>query len=177
MDKLDVNKLGIYLAEKQCNFVLNAPSASHAGCVFERQIATIRNVLRAISLMYPGRLDDDSSVRTFLYEAMSIVNSRSLTAVNLNDPTLELLIPNHILTMKPFSAQPSPGIFDKQDMYLRKRWRRMQSSSRNSGTDGSRSVFKNSRIGKSGMPLSLTSRLATSSFSKMIQPVAASGHL
>ena len=62
-----------------------------------------------------------------LYEAMAIVNSRPLTVSNLHDPSApEPLTPNHILTMKSSVPLPPPGVFVKEDLYLRKRWRRVQ---------------------------------------------------
>ena len=58
---------------------------------------------------------------------MAIVNSRPLTVSTINDPTApEPLTPNHILTMKSAIPLPPPGDFRKEDMYLRKRWRRVQ---------------------------------------------------
>ena len=70
---------------------------------------------------------DDSSLRTLFYEAMSIVNSRPLTVSELNDPkAIEPLTPNHILTAKTATPLPPPGEFVKEDLYLRKRWRRVQ---------------------------------------------------
>lgn len=125
MKELDSERIQTYLVERQCDFVFNAPSSSHAGGVWERQIRSIRNILTAISLESPGRLDD-SSFRTFLYEAMSIINGRPLSVENQGDPQLQPLTPNHILTMKSSSLLPPPGSFVKQDSYLRKRWRRVQ---------------------------------------------------
>lgn len=70
---------------------------------------------------------DDSSLRTFLYESMAIVNSRPLTVSNINDPTsMEPLTPNHLLTMKSSIPVPPPGEFIREDLYARKRWRRVQ---------------------------------------------------
>lgn len=112
---------------KECEFVFNVPHASHAGGVWERQVRTVKNVLNAIiTLESRGRLDD-ASLRTFLYETMSIVNSRPLTAIYQGDPTsLEPITPNHVLTMKSKVPSPPPGPFVQQDVYLRKRWRRVQ---------------------------------------------------
>jgi len=124
--EMDVSKVTSYLAEKQCDFVLNAPSSSHAGGVWERQIRTIRSVLNSVMLLCPGRLDD-ASFRTLLYEVMAIVNSRPLTVSDINDPSaLEPLTPNHILTGKSDVPAPPPGEFVREDMFLRKRWRRVQ---------------------------------------------------
>lgn len=126
LQELDADKLKCFLAEKQCDFVLNTPHASHAGGVWERQIRTIRNVLNASLALSPGRLND-TSLRTFLYEAAAIVNSRPLTTDNLNDPnSLEPLTPNHLVTMKASTALPPPGQFVKEDLYARKRWRQVQ---------------------------------------------------
>ncbi|XP_057694568.1 uncharacterized protein LOC130917316 isoform X2 [Corythoichthys intestinalis] len=108
------------------SFVFNPPASSHMGGVWERQIRTIRNVLRAILDESASRLDT-SSLRTFMYETMAIVNSRPLTVECLNDPVgPEPLTPNHILTMKSTVITPPPGEFVKEDLYLQKRWKRLQ---------------------------------------------------
>ena len=126
LKQLDANRLTTFLAERQCDFNMNAPHASHAGGVWERQIRTVRNVLRSTLSPSSGRLDD-SSLRTFFYEAAAIVNSRPLTVDNLNDPNSpQPLTPNQLLTMKPIAALPPPGRFIREDMYARKRWRHVQ---------------------------------------------------
>lgn len=102
-----------FLAEKQCEFVFNSPSASHAGGAWERQIRIIRSVLKVSLAQSLGRLDD-ASLRTLFYEGMSIVNSRPLTVCGINNPTsLEPLIPNHLIQMKSKVALPPPGEFGK----------------------------------------------------------------
>ncbi len=108
LQEVDAERLATFLAGKQCNFVLNAPHASHAGGVWERQIRTVRNVLNSTLSLSPGRLND-TSLRTLLYEVAAIVNSRPLTTDNLNDPdSLEPLTPNHLITMKATTALPPP---------------------------------------------------------------------
>ena len=90
------------------------------GGVWERQIQTIRNILTAILGQNNSRLDN-SSLRTFLYETMAIVNSRPLTIENINDPLgPEALTPNHLLTMKSGIIVPPPGNFQKDEVYARK---------------------------------------------------------
>ncbi|XP_030611515.1 uncharacterized protein LOC115798709 isoform X1 [Archocentrus centrarchus] len=109
-----------------CEFIMNTPSASHQGGLWERQIRTVRNVLSSILDQSDKRLDS-SSLRTFLYEVMAIVNSRPLTTEHLHNPSgPEPLTPNHILTMKSSVIAPPPGRFIKEDLYLQKRWRRVQ---------------------------------------------------
>jgi len=76
-----MNRISVFLSKKQCTFVFNAASSSHAGGVWERQIRSIRNVLNSTIALCPGRLDDASLICLF-YEAMLIVNSRSLTTMN-----------------------------------------------------------------------------------------------
>ena len=114
------------MKEYGCEFIMNTPSSSHMGGVWERHIKTIRSVLTAILDQSAKRLDT-ASLRTFLYEVMAIINSRPLTIEHLNDPTnLEPLTPNHILMMKSSIISPPPGQFVKQDLYLRRRWRQVQ---------------------------------------------------
>lgn len=111
LKQVDANRLTTFLAEKQCDFSMNTLHASLAGGVWERQIRTVRNVLRFTLSSSLGRLDD-ASLWTFFYEAAAIVNSHPLTVDNLNDPdSLEPLTPNHLLTMKPTAALPPPGRF------------------------------------------------------------------
>ncbi|KAM7419774.1 hypothetical protein PAMA_016727 [Pampus argenteus] len=114
------------LKEKGCEFIFNTPSSSHMGGVWERQIRTIRSVLMSI-LEQSAKQLDSSFLRTFLYEVMAVVNSRPLTTDNLNDSSSpEPLTPNHILTMKSTIISPPPGKFIREDLYLQKRWRRVQ---------------------------------------------------
>ena len=126
LQELDKDRLTMFLTERQCEFVMNAPHSSHAGGVWERQIRTVRSVLNATLLLSSGRLND-ASLRTFLYEVMAIVNSRPLTVDNLNSPnSLEPLTPNHLITMKSTTALPPPGQFERMELYGRKRWRQVQ---------------------------------------------------
>ena len=125
LQEKEVEKLQIFLSEQQWEFVMNTPSSSHMGGIWERQIKTVKNVLTSILEQFPGRLDN-SSLRTYLYEVMSIVNSRPLTTEYLNDPKIEPLTPNHLLTMKSKTPLPPPGNVVKEDVYAKKRWKRVQ---------------------------------------------------
>lgn len=73
------------LKELGCNFVMSLPASSHMGGVWEGQIRTVRSVLTAILDQHATRLDT-SSLRTFMYEVMAIINSRPLTLENIHDP-------------------------------------------------------------------------------------------
>lgn len=126
LKEVSKERVAAYLAVKQCDFCLNAPSSSHAGGVWERQIRTIKGVMSSVLAQSTGRLND-AALRTFFYEAMSIVNNRPLTVDGLSDPTsLEPLTPNHLLTMKSSVPLPPPGTFVKEDLYAKKRWRQVQ---------------------------------------------------
>lgn len=126
LSNTDIRALEAFLADKQCEFRFNAPSGSHAGGIWERQIRTIRSVLDVAVTQCPGKLDD-ASLRTLFYEAMSIVNSRPLSVDGINVPkSLEPLTPNHLILMKSRIALPPPGNFVKEDLYAAKRWCRVQ---------------------------------------------------
>jgi hypothetical protein len=127
LDKLNLQKISSKLLEMDCEFNFNPPSSSHMGGVWERQIRTVRNVLNGILTESSVRLDT-TSLRTLMYEVMAIINSRPLTVENLERADGPLpLTPNHVLTMKSgIVMPPPPGIFVKEDLYLRKRWKRVQ---------------------------------------------------
>ncbi|KAL1263752.1 hypothetical protein QQF64_006491 [Cirrhinus molitorella] len=109
--ELCADRLSLFLSQKQCDFVMNAPHSSHAGGVWERQIKTVRSVLNSTLSVAHNRLSD-SVLRTVLYEVMAIVNSRPLTVDTLFSPdSLEPLTPNHLIQMKTTPALPPPGTF------------------------------------------------------------------
>ena len=96
------------------------------GGVWGRQIRSVRNVLVTLLRKHGQQLDDES-LRTFLIDSAAIVNSRSLTVENINDPlSATPLTPNHLLTQKSKVILPPPGYFQITCRYSRKHWRRTQ---------------------------------------------------
>ncbi|KAK3085303.1 hypothetical protein FSP39_001304 [Pinctada imbricata] len=129
VEEMDDDHLKHYLSDLGCDFLVfktNVPSASHMGGIWERQIRTVRSALSSIMQDFGSQLDDET-LRTFFSEAMAIVNSRPLSIATLNDPlSVEPLTPNHLLTMKSKVILPPPGKFMRNDLYCRRRWRRVQ---------------------------------------------------
>ena len=127
-EEMDHNKIGTFLTTQGCDYIKwerNTPHASHMGGVWERQIRTVKSVVQSLLKSSPRKLDEES-LRTFLTEAEGIVNSRPLTLENLNNPEIEPISPNQILTMKTRVAPPPPGVFQHEGVYSRKRWRVVQ---------------------------------------------------
>ena len=123
--EMDHEKIRAYMTENGGDWVLwnkNTPSASHMGGVWERQIRTVKSVLMSLIKSSPRVLNKET-LRTFLVEAESIVNSRPLTLENLSDPESKPLSPKQVLTMKSRIVSPPPGVFQEADVYCRKRWR------------------------------------------------------
>jgi len=124
LQELDITKISRKLAEDSCdmiNFNFNVPQASHMGGSWERLIRSVRDVLAGI-LTQHGTILDDESLRTFMVEAECVVNSRPLAHIEDD----QLLTPQHLLTLKSKIVMPLPGNFVKEDVYSRKRWRRVQ---------------------------------------------------
>lgn len=122
LNQVNCDDLKQYLLSNKCDFLFNAPGSSHMGGAWERQIRTFRNVLNGL-LQQDHRLDEESA-RTLMYETMTIVNSRPLTVVEHDG--MKPLTPNHLLHGKSDIVLPLPGKFEESDIYLRKRWRRVQ---------------------------------------------------
>ncbi|XP_068689529.1 uncharacterized protein [Montipora foliosa] len=116
LPEMDHKMIKSKLLEEGCDwfsFETNAPTASHMGGVWERQIRSVCSVL--------------SSLRTLMCEAQTIVNSGPLTANQLADPdSPSPLAPNHLLTMKSKVVFAPPGMFQPTNKYCRKRWRQVQ---------------------------------------------------
>ncbi|XP_064639582.1 uncharacterized protein LOC135494836 [Lineus longissimus] len=107
-------------------FEMNVPHSSHMGGVWERMIRSARNALSALLVTHGDRLDDEM-LRTLMVEAEAIVNSRPLTCVDTNSPdTPEPLSPSQLLTIETRVIMPLPGNFQRNDIYCRRQWRRVQ---------------------------------------------------
>ena len=111
-----------FLRQKNITWKFNPPTASHMGGVWERMIRSVRKILRAL---LGEQLISDESLRTMMTEVQSILNSRPLTPVSSDPKDLEPITPNHLLLLRSNANFP-PGIFSKEDMYTRRRWRQVQ---------------------------------------------------
>ena len=68
---------------------------------------------------------DDEGLATLLCEVESIVNGRPVTKVSDNPRDMEALTPNHLLLLRSGPSAP-PGLFFKDEIYFRRRWRQVQ---------------------------------------------------
>ncbi len=122
IQRLDNDKIEKALQPKGIKWIFNSPAASHQGGVWERQIRTLRRILN--SLLKEQTVNDDCLL-TIMCEVESIINGRPLTTVSDDVNDVEPLTPNHLLLLKSQPNMP-PGIFSKDDMYTRKRWKQVQ---------------------------------------------------
>ena len=125
--EMDHSKIHDFLLAEKCEWITwetNIPEASHTGGVWERQIRSVRNIMTSLLHDHSADLTDEA-FRTLLAEAELIVNSRSLTA-DTNDPSAPALSPIQLLTLKSKVVLPPPGVFQKEDMYCKRRWRQVQ---------------------------------------------------
>ena len=116
------------LLKQNCDWVtfkMNPPYASHMGGIWERMIRSVRGILSGLLEMHGSRLDTEQ-LHTFLVEAEAVVNSRPITYQDTSMDSEQPLSPNMILTMKSQVVLPPPGVFMREDLYCRKRWRHVQ---------------------------------------------------
>ena len=104
----------------------NPPTASNMGGAWERQIRSARSILVALLKIHGTSLNDES-LRTFLAKVIAIVNTRPIRSESLSDVHSPVPVcPMQLLIMKSRVVMPPPGEFQKEDIYCRKHWRRMQ---------------------------------------------------
>ena len=128
LSEMNNDKIHATLLKDDCDWIIfqaNVPHASHMGGVWERMIRSIRGVLAGILLQHGDQLDDDL-LQTFMIKAEAVVNSRPLTYQDDSHDSPEPLSPSQLLTMKSKVVIPPPGRFIKEDLYCRRRWRRVQ---------------------------------------------------
>ena len=116
------SKVKQILTQKNIEWSFNPPMASHYGGVWERQIRSIRKILHGL---LKEQMLNDESLQTLFCEVEAIINSRPITKVSSDPNDLEALTPNHLLLLKGKSMLP-PGIFGKEEVYGRRRWRQIQ---------------------------------------------------
>ena len=109
------------MLEKQIDWRFNPPTASHMGGVWERQIRTVRKVLRAI---VGSQVLDDERLHTLFCEVEDVVNQRPLTPVSEDIDDLEALTPNHLLRPGTTRGLPLGGLLLEEP--YRKRWKHVQ---------------------------------------------------
>lgn len=122
IENLNHNLINDVLLQKGVKWVFNPPAASHHGGAWERLIRSVRKVLN--SILKTQTLDEESLVTVFC-EAEAIVNGRPLTKASTDPQDLEALTPNHLLLLKSQPLLP-PGLFEKEDVYARRRWKQVQ---------------------------------------------------
>lgn len=111
------------LRKLDVEFIFNPPCASNFGGIWERQIRSVRRVMSGL----PSQsVLDDEALTTLFCEIEAIVNSRPLTTPSSDASDLCPLTPNTVLTQKSSTFLPPPGVFQRDDLYCRKRWRRVQ---------------------------------------------------
>ena len=125
INEMDQKEITEKLRQQNIDWKFNPPAASHMGGVWERQIRTTRRILDTL-LHEHGRRLDDESLQTLMCEVESIINSRPLTVISSDVKDPYPLSPNQILTMKTSIVLPPPGKFQRNDVYMRRRWRRVQ---------------------------------------------------
>jgi len=115
-------KITDFQLQRNVQWVFNSPYGSHHGGPWERCLRTVRKVLSAL---VREQVLDDVGLSTFMCEAESIVNSTPLTKVSDDVRDVKPLTPNHLLLLRCSQSFP-PGIFAKEDIYAKHRWRQVQ---------------------------------------------------
>ena len=119
---LDHDQIGRALSKKGIKWSFNPPAGSHHGGAWERIIRMIRKIL--CSVLRQQTLDDEG-FHTVLCEAEAMLNDRPITRLSEDPTDLEALTPNHLLLMKGKPILP-PGLFDRTDLFARRRWKQVQ---------------------------------------------------
>lgn len=116
------SKISESLLQKGITWTFNPPAGSHFGGIWERMIRSVRRILN--QLLRQQTIDDER-LHTLFCEVEFIINDRPITRISNDANDVEALTPNHLLLMK---RQPSlpPGLFQREDMYSKRRWRQVQ---------------------------------------------------
>ncbi|KAK0150310.1 hypothetical protein N1851_008772 [Merluccius polli] len=119
---LDHVRIQNELLKDEVKWTFNPPFGAHHGGIWERLIRLLKKILFAV---LKEQTLDDETLQTALCEVEAIMNDRPITTVSGDPNDLEPLTPNHLLQLKAQPIMPS-GLFQKGDLYSRRRWRQAQ---------------------------------------------------
>lgn len=122
LQELNQERIEKTLLQEGIKWTFNPPHGAHHGGVWERLIQQVKRIL--FSVLRQQTLDDDI-LQTAMCEAEAILNDRPITPSSDDPNDIEALTPNHIIQLKGKPILP-PGLFRKEDLYIRRRWRQAQ---------------------------------------------------
>nr|XP_024656059.1 uncharacterized protein LOC112431629 [Maylandia zebra] len=122
MLELNQSKIQKGLAQDGIKWTFNPPYGAHHGGVWERLVQEIKRILYSITNQ---QVLDDETLHTVFCEVEAILNDRPITPSSDDPNDVEALTPNHLLQLKGKPVLP-PGLFKKEDLYLRRRWKQAQ---------------------------------------------------
>ena len=126
MNHKKINEFMLEHGGKQIQWKRNLPTARNMGGVWEHHIKSAYLIL-AVPVKIHGTNLNDESIQTFLAEAESIRIRRSIKSESLSDVHSPVpLCPMQLLTMESRAVIPPSGKFQKQGIYCKKHWRRVQ---------------------------------------------------
>lgn len=122
LKELNHDKIQSNLLQEGIEWIFNPAAGPHHGGVWERLIKSLKKILSSV---VREQVMDDEALQTALCEVEAIMNDRPITTItnDLND--VEPLTPNHLLLLKTNPVMP-PGLFVKEDLYSRRKWRQVQ---------------------------------------------------
>ncbi|XP_058456470.1 uncharacterized protein LOC131433879 [Malaya genurostris] len=106
------------------SWYFNPPSAPHMGGCWERMVRSVKAALSAITEY--SRYPTDEVLETVVLDAESMVNSRPLTYIPLEDENQEALTPNHFLLYGAQGVVQPKTAFVTDGVTLRDSWKLTQ---------------------------------------------------
>ena len=124
IDEWNENAIHNFLRQRNISWKFNPPYSSHFSGIYEREIRTIRKVFGALLTEQPMKLSDEN-LNTLMCEIESTLNSIPLTEVTSDVHSAAAITPNDLLLLNSGCTYP-PGIFNKGDVYAKRRWKQIQ---------------------------------------------------
>ncbi|XP_055918431.1 uncharacterized protein LOC129950523 [Eupeodes corollae] len=120
--KLNQDKIKTFMTTHHIKWNFIPPASPHMGGCWERLVRSVKTTLKIILKEY---FPTDELLYTLMTEIEGIINSRPLVDVPTDPDEPEALTPNHFLLGRSSASAPI-GVFDKNDLLLRKHWRASQ---------------------------------------------------
>ncbi|KAK3741909.1 hypothetical protein QZH41_006254, partial [Actinostola sp. cb2023] len=110
LEQWNLSQIDDFLGKREIQWIFNPPGASYMGGVWERQIRTVRSVLKGL---LPIQILDEEGLTTLMCLVEGIINGRPITRISDDPKDLTPLTPNHLLLLDQAQLFPRDCLLSK----------------------------------------------------------------
>ena len=121
---LDQASISKHFVAKNIDWKFNPPVSPWMGGIWESLVKSVKHCWKVI---FRDKLFTAESLATFICQVESVVNQQPIITVSDDVNDFEAMTPNHFI-IGGDCYKFSPGIFEKHEINIRRKWRSVQAA-------------------------------------------------